>query len=392
VTPVDPGSRAELCIGEWTASAGCTGTLPLSGRRGYDPARGLAPGESVELPVRVSLPDSSTDPDGTRSWVVDLFTNDPVTPTTSVRVSARPVVLPPCRAEVTVGPLAFGFISTPLPRRREVRVCNQAPVTAVNDVCVVSKLDVSPTSSEAFSLTQGPVFDRLINPGECLRVEVQAEQLGAVPTSPDVVVGALEATVSAPGPLGQVVVPLSAQRAVGCLVLSPSPMDFGVTQPGCRAAERTLTLANLCETDEVQVRSVSLWSSSTARPGTARCQGPLPCEEFSVVRAPDLSVGARCLAAHPTFSRRTTKSRWSFPTNSSSPMKKVGTPKVPPSHGLFGLSREVSLQGLTRSQRRECPYMYISYGSKRHFFRAVAAARRDFSGVLRAVFRSCQLS
>jgi hypothetical protein len=169
-------------------------------------------------------------------------------------------------------------------------------VTAVNDVCVVSKLDVSPTSSEAFSLTQGPVFDRLINPGECLRVEVQAEQLGAVPTSPDVVVGALEAMVSAPGPQGQVVVPLSAQRAVGCLVLSPSPMDFGVTQPGCRAAERTLTLANLCETDEVQVRSVTLWSSSTARPGTARCPGPLPCEEFSVVRAPDLSVGARCLA------------------------------------------------------------------------------------------------
>lgn len=206
VLPANTASRpSELCVGEWS-STGCTDALPP----GPD---GLAPGVAFSLPIQVVPADASVGADGTKAWDLVLHSNDPRRPRVTVRIVARPLQLGPCN--YSASSLSFGHISAPLPTERMFRVCNTG--LAAGDTCLVSSLDVG---AGPFSLRDGPVFDRLLGPQECLNAVVRAEQPGAVPPTPVVSTGRLDLRISDPlNP--RAAVPLSATQSIGCLVVDP---------------------------------------------------------------------------------------------------------------------------------------------------------------------------
>ncbi|MDP3231381.1 MAG: choice-of-anchor D domain-containing protein [Myxococcales bacterium] len=231
VLPANTASQpGELCVGEWS-STGCTEALPP----GPD---GLAPGVAFSLPIQVVPADALVGADGTKAWDLVLHSNDPRRPRVTVRIVARPLQLGPC--SYTTSSLSFGHISAPLPTERMFRVCNAGVSPA--DTCLISSLDVG---AGPFSLRDGPVFDRLLAPQECLTTVVRAEQPGPVPLTPLVSTGRLDLRISDPlNP--RAAVPLSATQSIGCLVVDPTPMDFGVVPLGCRSVDRTVRLFNMC--------------------------------------------------------------------------------------------------------------------------------------------------
>lgn len=261
-------SSADLCVGEVVASA-------------CQPAafRTIAPGETLEVVLTVRPSTTQVGRDGTQAWNLQLRSNDPLRPVVTTRVVVRPVVLPPCLATVTPGPLDFGVVSEVLPKERAVRICNIAPVTATGSECLVSRLDVAPGARDTFFLDT-PVVDQLIGPGQCLTAVVKARQSGLVPAQPAQVTGALRIAVEPAVPD----VPLSATKAAGCLVIDPTPLDFGKMTVGCGAIDRTVRLLNRC------LSSTALIGVSLVDDGATGARGPA----FSVVTAPNLASLPQC--------------------------------------------------------------------------------------------------
>jgi hypothetical protein len=218
-------------------------------------------------------------PDGTQAWNLQVRSNDPLRPIVTTRVVVRPVVLPPCLATVTPGPLDFGVVSEVLPKERAVRICNTAPLTATGNECLVSRLDVVPGARDTFFLDT-PVVDQLIAPGQCLTAVVKARQAGLVPAQPAQVTGALRIAMEGAIPD----VPLTATKAAGCLVIDPTPLDFGKITVGCGAIDRTVRLLNRC------LVSTALTGFSLVDDGATGAGGPA----FSIVTPPNLAALPQC--------------------------------------------------------------------------------------------------
>ncbi len=270
VTAANPESReADLCVGEFAAQRCQPAVL-----------RALQPGETFDLPITVAPSSLVVGVDGSQSWDVELTSNDPRRPRVTTRVRVLPRNLPPCLATAS-GPLDFGVVSEVLPKERAFRFCNAAPPSSM-DQCLVSRVDVLPGARDTFSI-DAPVSDRLLGPGECLSVTVTARQAGPVPAQPTTVVGALRVVTS--GSLPMVDVPLRATQAVSCLVVDPTPLDFGPVTVGCQSVERTVRLFSRCG------QPVVVSAMSVVDDGAAGVGGP---PRFSLVTAPSVGTLPGC--------------------------------------------------------------------------------------------------
>lgn len=233
IRPANPQSLPdELCVGTF-AGGTCSNTIPAG------LPSSLSPRTPLPLPLRLALQNANTDSTGVKAWDVTFTSNDPDDPMFTVRISARPVQLPPCNFTLTPA-LDFGHISEPLPKERALRLCNTGVAPA--DRCLVSSVALQ---GNDFSLTE-PVRDVELAPQECRTIVVRAEQQGPVPPTPTVRTSSVEVQLSSLQ--GRATVPLTATQAVGCLVIDPSPMDFGTVAMGCRSVDRTVQLFNQCNT------------------------------------------------------------------------------------------------------------------------------------------------
>ena len=234
IQPANPQSLIdELCVGAFMAGK-CANAPPAGS------PSSLAPNTmGLSLPVRLALQDANTDAMGLKAWDVTFTSNDPERPMVTIRITARPVQLPPCNFTLTPA-LNFGHVSEPLPKERALRLCNTG--VAAGDRCLVSN---ATSRGPGFSVAD-PLRDVELGPQECRSIIVRAEQPGPVPASPSTLVGAVDVRLSSQQ--GLATVPLAATQAVGCLVIDPSPMDFGTVALGCRSVDRSVQLFNQCNT------------------------------------------------------------------------------------------------------------------------------------------------
>lgn len=248
VTPPDPALNLQLAT-PWVVQPAnaqslvdelCVGTF-MAGKCVNAPAAGVSTSlpRSVVLsvPVRLALQNANTDAMGVKAWDVTFTSNDPERPMVTVRITARPVALPPCNFTLTPA-LDFGHISEPLPKERALRLCNTGVGPA--DRCLLS----SATARGAGFSVVDPPRDVELAPQECRSIVVRAEQPGPVPATPTTLTGTVDVRLSTQQGLASV--PLVATQAVGCLVIDPSPMDFGIVALGCRSVDRTVQLFNQC--------------------------------------------------------------------------------------------------------------------------------------------------
>ncbi len=214
-----------LCVGD------CTST-PLR----------LAAGDTLAVPVTLT----STTP-GLKTWNVRGFSNDPTAPMLSVLVKAEVIARPTCRFALPAA-LRFGLLTAPERRDLELRFENVG-----TEVCEVGPIELGP--EPMFSLVSAPTGTQLLAPGDALRLTVRASAQGAPPAVPLHVVSELLIPVNQPG--GPARVALSADLGLSCLLVAPSPIDFGTVKTGCRSADRAMALFNRCST-AVTVTSATL--------------------------------------------------------------------------------------------------------------------------------------
>lgn len=292
IDPQGPGTLAsELCVGSFDeARGGCLGGLAPT----YDPLLGLEAGGArsiLEVPLRVT-PTSA----GEKAWSVTFLSNDPQRPEVSVRMTANAVALPPCALRVSPGQLGFGVVSPPATKELSVELTNLG--AGPGDHCLVTNLELAEGTDPLFTLPQGPLPERLLGPGETLRVAVRAWPQGPLPTAPKASTGELRFQVSSPDAPTQRV-RLTATVAPSCLTIAPSSLDFGTVQRGCNSPDRSFQLYNTCATNlRLESAGVSLGAGFPA--GTPECSGSTACPEFVTVSAPpamELPPGAAAPAS-----------------------------------------------------------------------------------------------
>ncbi len=288
---------SEICVGTFdTATNTCVGDAPP----GYVSSMGLqaSAGGVLDVPVRITPANTDVGPSGSKEWEVTIYSNDPDEPEVKVTVTARPVTLPPCHYTLTPVSLNFGVVTPPSNRDLTFQVCNTAPATATNEICLVTNLDMGAGSNSMFSLPAGAQAERELQPQECMTVQARAWPQGTLPSSPTTVNGTVTFTISDPTPgRSQPVVQLSATLAPSCLVISPSTLDFGTVQQGCNSPDRTFTLYNACPQAVQWVGAQLIASGDSAQPMTMNCPSSSPCQEFNVVSAPNTAALPTCTVA-----------------------------------------------------------------------------------------------
>ena len=233
---------SELCVGD------CTGN-PLN----------VAVDGGVVVPLQLTALT-----EGTKTWQVRAFSNDPDAPISTVRVNAEVVARPTCQLS---GPsqLAFGVLTSP--ERRDLEVIFENVGT---DFCDVTNVSLGNESlAGIFSVVAGPGGGQRLVPGDLLRVLVRAWPQTA-PSLPVTASAQLRVEINHPDGFARVA--LSANLEPTCVRVAPSPLDFGTVQTGCRSADRGITLENLCPRSIVitsaALPAFSSFSLSAALPRT----------------------------------------------------------------------------------------------------------------------------
>lgn len=186
--------------------------------------------------------------DGRANDVLEFVTNDTDTPVVEVALSGRGRELAPCELAFVPasGELAFGNVE-----RGRTALLPLGLRNVGSDDCLIDSLRMSPSSNQAFSLPKPPPEQFEIHPGQTFAVAVQF-----LPMVHASYVGEITFGVSDPAaPVRRV--PLSGASTVGCLLVSPSEIDFGVTGAECVTSERTVNVYNVCGS-AVSVESVAL--------------------------------------------------------------------------------------------------------------------------------------
>lgn len=194
------------------------------------PAAGLPAGQTGRVEVKLA-PTSA----GTKTATLRLYTNDPGAQAMDVQLTADAQVLPPCSYVVEPPQLAFGLVEP----GRVVTLASVVRNTGA-DACQVT-LSLATGTDPAFTLPNGPQSQAL-PAGQSLVVPVRFAPVAA--GAPAGQLDVRTSSLTAP----QTLVPVSGHAAITCLSVVPDHLDFGPTQQGCKAAERTLTLANDCST------------------------------------------------------------------------------------------------------------------------------------------------
>lgn len=186
--------------------------------------------------------------DGRVNDVLELVTNDTDTPVVEVSLSGRGRELAPCELEFipAAGALAFGNVD-----RGRTALLPFGLRNVGADDCLIDSMQMSPSSNQAFSLPKPPPEQFELHPGQTFGVPVQF-----LPMVHAGYVGEITFGVSDPvAPVRRV--PVTGLSTVGCLLVSPSEIDFGVTGAECVTDARTVNVYNVCGTP-VSVESVAL--------------------------------------------------------------------------------------------------------------------------------------
>jgi hypothetical protein len=261
----------------------------------YDPMVGIVASGAhalLDIPVRIT----PSGPNLGLDWTVTLYSNDPDHPSIDVHVTAQSVVLPPCQYTVTPAVLDFGLVSPPAYRDLSFGIKNLGMTPS--DTCLVTHLDLEPGADSAFSLPAGPVDQQVLGPGQSLNVTVRAWPQGTVGTLVQNALGTVQFGISSPTQPSKEV-PLTAQIATACLVITPDDLDFGTVKKDCSSANRVFNVYNTCTT-AVTVNSWAMQSAAGEPAGGPDCPGSSPCPEFQLAGSPSFTMGGVIAAGSAT--------------------------------------------------------------------------------------------
>lgn len=158
----------ELCVGSLDVGTNaCADALPS------EALTALPPGAVIEVPVWAMPANLMTAPDGLKSWSLTFFSDDTVSTTTTVRVTAQPVSVPPCTFGVTPAMVKFPMLEpgAMAVSNAPVQVCNLAPGAANGERCLVHSFQLTGAGFSAPSMPQGVVE---LAPQQCLSFDVHA--------------------------------------------------------------------------------------------------------------------------------------------------------------------------------------------------------------------------
>ncbi|MHB8876057.1 MAG: choice-of-anchor D domain-containing protein, partial [Myxococcaceae bacterium] len=243
VTPAGPGQMPLLAL----QPTGTTVAGEFSVALGpYSPGVGL---EAVAgrnfVDITVTLTPQSVGP---KTATLTIFSNDSNEPAVEIEISADAQLLPPCNLSVAPAALNFGLITPPTFKDLPVKVTNLG--ANAGDICYLSGIEIASGGDPAFTMPNGPIASKELQPGESFDIVVRVWPQGAVPTG----VSTLHAflTFNASRPVNpQVTVPLAASIGPVCLTVAPDTLDFGTVKKGCNSAIRTFTMYNVCTTTVV---------------------------------------------------------------------------------------------------------------------------------------------
>ncbi|MCC6336893.1 MAG: choice-of-anchor D domain-containing protein [Myxococcales bacterium] len=255
----------------------------------YNPANGLqaiAGQNFVDLSVTLN-PKSV----GLKEAELIIYSNDSTEPEVRLTVTADAQQLPPCNYRVEPAMANFGLVAPGQTKDLPITITNLGQ--AQTDVCYLSGIDLSAGTDLAYSLVGGPVVEKELQPGQSWNVVVRVAPTGATPTTLVTLTGALTFNVTSPtNPQG--LVPLRTSVGPSCLAITPDPLDFGTTKPGCNSAPRTLNVYNVCNTT-MTIMGFSVPAAGGQAPGGPNCAGTNPCPEFFRVVTPMIPTGGLSL-------------------------------------------------------------------------------------------------
>jgi hypothetical protein len=192
-------------------------------------------------------------------------------------------VLPPCNYTVSPTTVSFGLISPPDYRDLGFTVKNNG--TNAGDICLMSSLSMGAGSDAFFTLPQGEIDSKELQPGEQVQVLVRVWPQGTTPTSVSTINGTVDFFMSSPLQ-PQKTVALTAQIAPSCLTIAPDELDYGTVQVGCSSATKVFNMYNTCGSP-VMVNSFRILSASTTDPA---CLSGANCE-FLLTASPTVPTG-----------------------------------------------------------------------------------------------------
>lgn len=198
----------------------------------WDADAGLSPDAGVAFDVALTATSA-----GTKEAELTLLSNDPVTPRTTVRLTALAQDFPPCTFTVSAAQLNFGFVASGDVLERSISFTNTSTTA-----CYVATPRLAAGSSAAFSVVS-PTQSLMLAPGASTSITVRLTAPNAA--TPLNVTGTLSLAASSTT-TPRVDVPLLATVGTACLVLPSQTWRFGAVAVGCSSGARTLTVANVC--------------------------------------------------------------------------------------------------------------------------------------------------
>ncbi len=276
VSLLPTGSTAD---GEFSASLGA-----------YNPSVGLeAVAGNNFVDITVTLTPQTVGP---KSAKLTIYSNDSNEPAVDIDISADAQVMPPCTYSLSPASLNFGLITPPTFKDLPVKVTNLAQNPT--DLCYLSGLEIAPGGDPAFTMPNGPIASKELQPGESYDIVVRVWPQGAVPSGVVTLQAYLHFSVSSPT-APEAVVPLVASIGPACLTVAPDSLDFGTVKKDCSSTTRTFTVYNIC-TQNVVLQSFTMQAAAGQQAGGPNCPGAAPCPEFLLTQTPSIGAGGLTLA------------------------------------------------------------------------------------------------
>jgi len=228
-------SADELCLG-LDAFGTCATALP-----GYDAARGVAVGATLQVPVYF-LPRTS----GPHAWDVVFSTDDPDAPLVTVRVTANVLLFPACHLGISALAVDFGTLAPAEALTLPVLLTNEGAAGSAD--CTISPVTLDePSGAGVLSLPSPVLTPRVLAPGQSMLFEVAARPREAVVGDEQVVEGAVRFTVSGPFAPTEVALPVHASvRNTPCFALTPVAHDFRTLAPSCGSGPLSVSVTHRC--------------------------------------------------------------------------------------------------------------------------------------------------
>jgi hypothetical protein len=269
--------------------------LPLSENSSRDELRVLLPSSYSALGFAATPGKNSVALDfalspktlGLKEFEVTIYSNDALNPAVKVRLSALAVKAEPCTLETSPAVLNLGDHPKGTTTQGAISIRNKG-----NARCLVSGIDFTPESADAFRVIDPIQESFLVEPSQTRLITVEAA-ISATEAQGTRLNGILHFSTAG----GQVLTPVTV-RATGCLVVNPNELNFGTVKVGCRSAPRPINLYNVCNApvllDALFTSGEFALQSAPIIPqrfGLALLSGSTPTS-LQLVFTPDSGVGA----------------------------------------------------------------------------------------------------